>query len=249
MKVHIWCPRASDSAVSIRNSFRDHGIEAHKTRVDQTDRQLQRFLRRVRRGDLWINYGSPYISSPYLESEWVARNLKTLNTTSFLNKRSQLLKLAKNDVPTLEVSDKPKNGFIGRSMNHEGGTDLLTESGHDYYTKKLEFTREVRVHIYKGKAIHTGLKVALPNAHPWIRSYEGGWRIDYSRSKDVAQSRRDLAKKAIAALGLDFGAVDIGVLKGDNAVVLEVNTAPGIEGETLEAYMDQFMSEVTQVAR
>lgn len=240
MRVHIWCPRASDSAVALRNAIRDRGIEAYKTRLDQTDRQLRKFLRRVRRGDLWINWGAP-INVP--ANYHVPADVIGLNSAPFLNKKSQLLKLKEKGVPTLDVSNTPKEGYIGRSANHQGGRDLVTNTGRDYYTKKLDFTREVRIHIYKGRSIHSGLKVPIAGAHPWIRSYDTGWRINYSHSKDIAQSRRELAKQAIAALDLDFGAVDIGVIKGDKAVVLEVNTAPGIEGETLTAYVNQFLSE------
>jgi hypothetical protein len=239
MTIHIWCPRVSDSAIAVRNMIRDNGTPCHKTFADQTNRQLQRFLRRVKRGDLWINWGAPYL----MEDCDVAGRITTLNRTAFLNKKSQLLKLREKGVPTLEVSDGPREGYIGRSANHQGGHDLITNTGRDYYTKKVEFTREVRVHIYKGRSIHSGLKVAGPNAHPWIRSYDTGWRIVYSHAKDIAQSRRELAKSAIKALGLDFGAVDIGIIKGDKALVLEVNTAPGIEGETLRAYVNQFLAE------
>jgi glutathione synthase/RimK-type ligase-like ATP-grasp enzyme len=42
-------------------------------------------------------------------------------------------------------------------------------------------------------------------------------------------------------LGLDFGAVDIGHRIIDNKVfVFEVNTAPGIEGTTLQRYVNTF---------
>lgn len=243
MRIHIWSPRPSDSAVSIRNALRDRGIESYKSPLDITDnpRRLQRFLRRVRRGDLWINWGAPYIPFSRGREEFI----KELNAAQFLNKKSQLLKLKQAGVPTLEISDTPKEGYIGRSINHQGGRDLINNTGRDYYTKKVTFDREVRIHIFKDKSIHAGLKVAQPNAHPWIRSYDTGWRISYAHAKDIANSRRELAKQAIKALGLDFGAVDIGVIKGDKALVLEVNTAPGIEGETLEAYVDRIEMEAT----
>lgn len=247
MTVHIWCPRASDSALAIRNALRDRGIAAHKTfsDIENNPRRLQRFLRRVRRGDLWINYGAPWLFGDY-RGKYTPEGIKIFNGQPFLNKKSQLLKLREKGVPTLEVSNTPREGYIGRSANHQGGHDLVTNTGRDYYTRKMEFSREVRIHIFKDKSIHAGLKIAQPNAHPWIRSYDSGWRISYAHARDIADSRRELAKQAIKALDLDFGAVDIGVIKGDNALVLEVNTAPGIEGETLEAYVDKFSQEVGQ---
>lgn len=51
------------------------------------------------------------------------------------------------------------------------------------------------------------------------------------------------AKQAVRALGLDFGAVDvIWNEKTSRAYVLEVNTAPGLEGTTLSNYADVFLS-------
>jgi hypothetical protein len=44
-----------------------------------------------------------------------------------------------------------------------------------------------------------------------------------------------LAIKAVQALGLDFGAVDV-VFADGKASVLEVNSAPGLKGQTLVSY-------------
>lgn len=50
----------------------------------------------------------------------------------------------------------------------------------------------------------------------------------------------DLAADALQALDLDFGAVDI-IQNGKKGLfVLEVNTAPGLEGKTLEHYTEYF---------
>jgi glutathione synthase/RimK-type ligase-like ATP-grasp enzyme len=53
---------------------------------------------------------------------------------------------------------------------------------------------------------------------------------------------RDLAISAVASLQLDFGAVDI-IYNGaqDKCFVLEVNTAPGLEGSTIIKYKDALL--------
>ncbi|MNL18562.1 hypothetical protein D3C87_1397120 [compost metagenome] len=49
------------------------------------------------------------------------------------------------------------------------------------------------------------------------------------------------AVNAVKALGLDFGAVDVIFNdKEQKAYVLEVNTAPGLAGETLQGYVKRF---------
>jgi len=64
----------------------------------------------------------------------------------------------------------------------------------------------------------------------------GGWV--YARS-DVAipDMLCTIAMEAVLLLGLDFGAVDIGHKVNENKFfVFEVNTAPGLEGSTLDKY-------------
>jgi len=245
MQVHIWCPRPSDSAMDIRDMFLDRGFRAFKTKsnIQDSQRLLNLFLERVNKGDMWINWGAPPSGIQGKDLPFVNKDVLVLNDATFLNKKSQLIKLRENKVSTLEVSDRPAEGFIGRSLNHQGGRDLVNNSGRDYYTKKVDFAKEVRIHICNGRSIRAGLKVPAVDqkAHPWIRSYDSGWRINYSYAKHISNSHRDLAKAAIKALGLDFGAVDIGVTKADKGVVLEVNTAPGVEGGTLVAYVNQFL--------
>lgn len=52
----------------------------------------------------------------------------------------------------------------------------------------------------------------------------------------VSDETKAEAVKAVAALGLDFGAVDIVIDREGKPVILEVNTAPGIQGTTLTNY-------------
>jgi glutathione synthase/RimK-type ligase-like ATP-grasp enzyme len=52
---------------------------------------------------------------------------------------------------------------------------------------------------------------------------------------------QEAAIRTVEILGLDFGAVDIiWNKKQDRYYVLEVNTAPGLEGETVVRYANAF---------
>ena len=54
---------------------------------------------------------------------------------------------------------------------------------------------------------------------------------------------RDISRDAVTALGLEFGAVDIIYNdKSKKLFVLEVNTAPGIEGATVTKYKDAILN-------
>lgn len=153
----------------------------------------------------------------------------------------------------MPVVAAPQAEWLGRTSNHTGGLDLLTPvAAPDYYVRKETFVHEYRVHSFLGASIRAGKKVPrdgfrengdVPNrpgvanvaAHPWIRSWDGGWRIAYD-GVSIRQRHREVAHQAVAALHLQFGAVDIGERADGSLCVLEVNRAPGLEGGTIEAY-------------
>lgn len=235
MSIHIWCPRASESAIKLRDSIRAAGVDCYKTRADQ--QYLRTFVRRAGTGDLWINWGKPPL--PAFTPREGVRFLNQPPQYAW-NKRNQLIQLAQHGVPCPEVFDAPGDGRVGRSNYHQEGRDILSNTGHDYWTQRLNLSREVRVHVFNGLSIRAGVKIPrIPEPHPWVRSYSGGWRIDYgvANHRYITAEQRELAKRAVAALGLNFGAVDIGITADRRLAVLEVNLAPGLdEGPSIAAY-------------
>lgn len=70
-----------------------------------------------------------------------------------------------------------------------------------------------------------------------IRNLDHGWIFAHNEITDPSQATIDSAVAAVKTLGLNFGAVDlIETDKGKNPYVLEVNTAPGLEGQTCNFY-------------
>lgn len=168
--------------------------------------------------------------------------VKVLNNVPPLNKISELTRLLHNGVPVPPFStEKPlEGGWLARVKNHQGGKDLLSgRKVGDFYVKKLPLVKEFRVHVWKGQSIRLGMKVPRrEKIHPWIRSYDGGWKLSYGKDaqEGLVKGVREAAKKAVKALGLDFGAVDVGVTEDGTVYVLEVNRRPGLEGNTTKAY-------------
>lgn len=118
------------------------------------------------------------------------------------------------------------------------------------YTKYIPKDREYRVHVMAGAVIDTVRKVlssnAQSNASKLIRNTANGYV--FARREGPAKTPivvpevvHSEARKAVAALGLDFGAVDVIWSASKGAHVLEVNTAPGIEGTTVQIYKNKFM--------
>lgn len=112
------------------------------------------------------------------------------------------------------------------------------------YTKYIPKQDEYRVHVVDKKVIDIQRK-ALRNG--WVeehgddvnykvRNLANGFvyiRQDVNPPKQVAEE----AIKAMAVVGLDFGAIDIIFNeKRSAAYILEINTAPGLEGTSVDNY-------------
>lgn len=128
---------------------------------------------------------------------------------------------------------------------HSGDGIVVVAKGEEIpdaplYTYYIFKEREYRVHVCNGTVIDTQRKIRDPNKEvtSWkIRSHENGFI--FARNSVLWSQKRDkLAIDAIAALGLDFGAVDIIEDDKDEFYVLEVNTAPGLEGLTVDIYAE-----------
>lgn len=111
-----------------------------------------------------------------------------------------------------------------------------------YKPKKGEY----RVHVMFGNVIDVSKKVRPGGEElsPYVRNSANGWVFAHGGFDEPA-GLRDCAVNSVNLLGLDFGAVDVIWNHIENkCYVLEVNTAPGIEGTTLERYADQITKQL-----
>lgn len=132
--------------------------------------------------------------------------------------------------------------FLRRRKHHIQGKDIikLSPRAHlnrskrsGYYVQYLEKEAEFRLHIFQDKCIGVAQKVARQDeeANPLIWNFENGWDLIYTpkdkRDEDIPnyQAMEAESVKALQALGLSFGAVDLIVVE-DKPYILEVNTAP-----------------------
>lgn len=111
------------------------------------------------------------------------------------------------------------------------------------YTKYVPKTAEYRLHFVNGTLIDAQRKIRDPSREPtnWqVRSHDNGFifvREGVVLPDDVTEQGR----RAFLAAGLDFGAVDIiWNEKHGRAYVLEINTAPGLTGQTVTNYANAF---------
>lgn len=116
------------------------------------------------------------------------------------------------------------------------------------YTQYIKKTFECRIHVFKGRVIDAQIKRKVRDAEendPYIRNIHTGWV--YCREGFTADdSASTLAIAACQAVGVDFGAVDLIYNQHYNQYyILEVNTAPGLEGTTLTNYANAFIGDIT----
>lgn len=119
------------------------------------------------------------------------------------------------------------------------------------YTKYIKKTDEYRVHVFDGRVIDVQKKMKkkdVPNEETnyQIRNLAGGFifgREGINPPDSVSQQ----AILAVQSLGLLFGAADIGYHPDLGTKVYEVNTAPGLEGQTVISYAEAFKEYLSDV--
>jgi glutathione synthase/RimK-type ligase-like ATP-grasp enzyme len=112
------------------------------------------------------------------------------------------------------------------------------------YVKYVKKAKEFRIHVAFGEVIDVQAKRKRADYEGEtdyaIRNHHTGW-VYCRENIEEPTDLREQALRAIQTLGLDFGAVDIIYNQHYNkCYVLEVNTAPGLEGQTVTSYTQAF---------
>ena len=136
------------------------------------------------------------------------------------------------------------SGFEGRGIVIAKTVEELVRA--PLYVKYIPKQREYRIHVMNNEVIDITQKRLRngirddPNRSRYIRNTDAGWI--FSRRLDPYPEIAEVeAINAVAAIGLDFGAVDVVIGRDDNVpYVLEVNSAPGIMGTTFVKYVNSF---------
>jgi len=252
MKARFYCDRGSSSLMRLIKDLRANNVDA---------------LRIKKRGSAYtypsshlvVNWGCTSIPP-------VANNV--LNSALGVSTASQKIKtfeaLAEAGVPALPFTTRREEAmewitqedsvvFARKLTQASQGKGIVVAHapedlvGAPLYTQHVEAAREVRVHVFKGEVIDFTQKRKLSTEKrsergfegepdEYVRNLKGGW-IFARVGVEIPESAKEVAIEAVEALGLDFGAVDMFI---DPDVVIEVNSAPGLEGTTLERYVDAF---------
>lgn len=207
----------------------------------------------AKRSDTIVNWGNSH--PPHFR--WMEQDLNKPQAIALacnkLETFKQLRHNAFNHVPDWTTNpaeaehwlDLGLKTYCRTSLTGHGGSGIVICNDGDklvsapLYTLHTKHKDEYRVHVFKGKAIDVQKKkrkLSGTSISNGIRNHASGWvygRLDIDPPSELV----DISIKAVELLGLDFGAVDIGHRLRDNKFfVFEVNTAPGLEGSTLDNY-------------
>lgn len=132
----------------------------------------------------------------------------------------------------------------------DDGNDEQDCAGLPLYVKYIPKQDEYRVHFFKGiDAPYIIQKKRKRNGtgndprHYYVRNHHSGWvytreGVDYLSVPSAVVAQAQIFTNVTP---LDFGALDIIYNRGqDKAYILECNTAPGLEGQTVTDYVSAF---------
>jgi hypothetical protein len=183
-------------------------------------------------------------------------------TPRALNKIQQLQLFKENNVSCPEFeTDSSRLGSTGKhvwfartlinSTNGRGivEVDLRSEQripNAPLYTEYIPKRAEYRFHVFGGRVIDVQEKRKKrefgDDRNTRIRNVNNGY-VYCRDGVNPPDGAADLAIRAVAALGYQYGAVDVIYNERRNqSYVLEVNSRPGLMGTTLDKYVDALIN-------
>lgn len=208
---------------------------------------------RPREGDLIINWGSSAQRFPdhyYLNTPSAcARAADKLESYRVMGEAGVPIPAWTTDIEEAEQWLQEEYTVVSRALTRaNSGRGITLHSGWPtelpevpLYTRYVPKFDEYRVHVAGGQVLDIQQKRRRfehedPNYQ--IRNHANGW-VFCRGGVDAPEPVRQVGIDAVESLGLDFGAADVGWTRNtERATVYEVNTAPGLEGTTLERYVE-----------
>ncbi|MCK5020997.1 MAG: hypothetical protein KAS32_28555 [Candidatus Peribacteraceae bacterium] len=245
----------SNSASVLAEALREMGHRCFKVFPDRNFRP--------RSGDFYINWGNSI--TPNWTGLFTTRGLNDPNLVGHAsNKLTAFERMQADSVQVPEFTSSENEATTW----HEGGGKVVSRhklQGHSgvgivlstnegisvlqrgvqcpLYVKYIKKSAEYRVHVFNGEVIDIQQKrrrreTPDEDVNYQVRSHANGWVFTREDVNPDTQVRAQ-AVLACTSLGLDFGAVDIIWNEHyQRAYVLEVNTAPGLEGSTIASYAE-----------
>ena len=202
------------------------------------------------RGPSWVHtpeHNLQILNSP--DAVWVASNKNAallymqaggVNTVEFTNSRQTAEQWLEEG--TKVVVRKLLNASQGKGIHIINPGEELPDA--PLYTKYFKKKHEYRIHVMDGDPFIVQQKRrrnGFENVDNQVRNFHKGWVFCHHDIDTPDPQVLTQAQLAVSSLALHFGAVDIAWNEYyQDARVLEVNTAPNLEGTTLDKYVAKF---------
>ena len=233
----------SHSATQLRNAIRELGYSCHIVARDSA-------TYRPRNSHLIVNWGcttSPTFNRDFDVNLDVYTNRAANKLTAF-----ETFKLANINTPEWTTDQNVCTEWLAKGdlvvcrtiLNGTNGNGIILAENPEQlvpaplYTRYKKKKSEFRVHVFNRTIIDVQQKKKRmgQETNPKIRNVANGW-VFCRENIVLPQDAEDLCQRTLDALGLTFGAVDLIFNEKENSsFILEVNTAPGLEGQTIQSY-------------
>lgn len=212
-----------------------------------------------------INWGSSSLPSEYsscrILNDPKIVGLCSNKLTFFKNFEGTpgLIDFTTDQKAVLEALEKGHSVCVRHKLTGHSGEGLEIFTPNDLLTKKLPSAplytvykkkkHEFRIHVVRDSVIDVQRKALRtdddrPDDPDFrIRSHANGFVFvrNEGLDKNIVKQVSNLVLSANKNIGLDFGAYDVIYnTKDKQGYILEVNTAPGLTGTTLENYVNAF---------
>lgn len=252
----------SRSASLLAEKLREQGARCFKVYPDRGYRPHQNHL--------VVNWGSSVTPNWMRQAYQIRGSIETFHV-SVLNRPSALalasnkleaFRILDTEVPIPEFTTDQDvvREWLADGVNVFARTKLQGHSGqgivHSFtmenipraplYVKYMKKKHEYRVHVFRGRVIDVQQKkkrrdITNDDVDYQVRNHHNGW-VYCRGGVEVSDAIQRDCIRAVDLLGLDFGAVDVIYNEHHNQhYILEVNTAPGLEGTTVDKYVQAIL--------
>ncbi len=254
MTFYIVSNGPSDGAAALREGFRARGHQVRRV-ILSNNQSLPPDL--DPRRDFVINWGS---SDASLIGKNASNSPNAVGIAS--NKRSFFNTYSRVDggrLPQYTTNQDTARAWVASGVvvvartvlsGHSGVGIQILESPLDFveaplYTVYMKKAAEYRVHFGNDGIFDVqrkALRIGYENPNHRVRTASNGYvYVRQGVEESVPEDVMVQAQRTVDVTNLKHGAIDIIYnRRNDRAVVLEINTAPGCEGTTVEKYVNMF---------
>ena len=198
------------------------------------------------RGDVLLRWGSQRGEDHNFRH--VINPIPALRNASDKLRAFQLMEAHGVPIPKYGTTPDDLEGTVlGRTRHGARGNGIVAYpedvwrnlGNHELYVEYIPNDREYRLHVVGDEIVRVQRKyLDFPEQRTseFIKNYANGYRFRAPQRR-LNHDREEAAIKAVKALGLHFGCVDMVIDREGVCYVLEVNTAPSCSPLTAGAYV------------